>query len=152
MYKHIILTALALSLALAPAWASNRTCNTDLVVDGACVDSTSILLHYEASIAGWSAIVDAFAADQNWQPELICAPSRQFEPLLNGQPSNILSAAGVAEDGCTSGQVTSNPQSQGDFTDAVILRIIQDAVIQHQLDEATASAGDPTTISTPEVQ
>lgn len=144
------LALLAVLLIAAPAWGANRSCNTQLVLDGVCRDSANLLLFYDAPSPSFIDLRDAIAQQENYQLEIICASSRQFQPLLNGSASSVLTAAGQTVDSCTVGAVVSNPQSAGGFADAVIDRDLRNRVIQWKLNSAQVAADDPTSIPTPD--
>lgn len=149
MTKRLIIVLLALLIA-APALASNRNCTSALVTGGLCRDVGNWLIYYDAPTAALADLRDAILDEYNYQTEIICASSRQFEPLLNGQSSKILNAAGATTDSCTVGQVTANPQGTTDYADAVIDYEMRNRVIQWKINEAQEVANDPTTIETPD--
>lgn len=149
--KKLILAALVLLLA-APVYASSRSCNVTLVNQGVCRDSGNLVLFYDAPGSAFADLRDAILEEYNYQGEVVCAPSRQYQPLLNGQPSKVLSAAGQAQDGCpTVGQPTPNPQGTAEFADAVIDLELRNRVIAWKHNAAQDAANDPTTIATPDV-
>lgn len=147
----LALAAALLSLAL-PALAANRTCNLTLVGQGVCRESTNYVLAYDAPVAHFQNLRDAILDEYNYQTEVVCAPTRQYEPLLNGTNSDVLTAAGQAQDGCpTVGQSVTNPQGTADYADAVIKLELQNRVIAWKFAAAQAASSDPTTIGTPDV-
>jgi hypothetical protein len=150
--RRLTLLLLGLLLALpCAAFAGNRSCNTTLVGQSVCRSSTNLVLFYDAPGSAFADLRDAIAAEYNYQDEVVCASSRQFEPLLNGQSSSVLSAAGAATDSCSVGSVVANPQGSGEFADAVIDMELRNRVIQWKHNTAVEEAADPTAIETPDV-
>jgi hypothetical protein len=121
------------------------------VGQGICRQSTNFVLFYDAPASAFADLRDAILAEYNYQDEVVCASTRQFEPLLNGQPSKLLSAAGASADSCSVGSVVSNPQGTAEFADAAIDFENRNRVIQWKHNTAIEEAGDPTTIPTPDV-
>lgn len=154
MRKTIAVLAVAtalLSLTL-PALAANRSCNLTLVGQGVCRDSTNYVLAYDAPVGHFADLRDAILSEYNYQTEVVCAPTRQYEPLLNGANSDVLTTAGQAQDGCpTVGQPVANPQGTADYADAVIKLELQNRVIAWKHAAAQDAANDPSTIGTPDV-
>jgi hypothetical protein len=153
MRKTLACLALAaLLLTAAPALAANRTCNLTLVGQGICRDSTHYVLAYDAPVSHFADLRDAVLDEYGYQTEIVCGTSRQYEPLLNGTNSDVLSAAGQSQGDCsTVGQPTANPQSSADFADAVIKMEMQNRVIQWKYNAAQEAAGDVTQVPTPDV-
>ena len=146
----LLLLGLLLSLPCA-AFAGNRSCNTTLVGQSVCRSSTHFVLFYDAPATAFADLRDAILAEYNYQGEVVCASTRQFEPLLNGQPSKILTAAGAVTDSCSVGQVAPNPQGTAEFADAAIDYELRNRVIAWKHAQAQAAAADPTEIPTPDV-
>lgn len=143
---------LALLLALSPltaADASVRNCNVTLVNQQVCRDAGNTVLFYDAPTAALIDLRSAIVEGNNYQDEIICASTRQFEPLLNSQPSKVLNAAGASQDGCTAGQVTANPQTDTEFADAVIDAYLRNLVIAWKHSQAVEQQ-DPSMIPTPD--
>lgn len=150
--RKIVAIVLVLLAAAPLALAANRTCNLTLVGQGICRQSSNYVLAYDAPVAHFADLRDAILDEYNYQSEVVCAPSRQYEPLLNGTNSDVLTAAGQAQDGCPAvGQPVANPQSTADYADAVIKLELQNRVISWKHAQAQDAASDPTTITTPDV-
>jgi hypothetical protein len=111
----------------------------------------NLLLWYDAPVEAFVDLRDALAAEGNWQAEIVLAPTRQFEPLLNGAPSRILSAAGKDVDfpAGTVGQPVANPQDAGEFADAYLEKWFRDKIIAWKHNQAVEQSGGPETIPTP---
>jgi hypothetical protein len=111
----------------------------------------NLLLWYDAPVEAFVDLRDALAAEGNWQAEIVLAPTRQFEPLLNGAPSRILSAAGKDVDfpAGTVGQPVANPQDAGDFADAYLEKLFRDKIIAWKHNQAVEQSGGPENVPTP---
>lgn len=147
----LTLTAALVALLALPALAGNRSCNTTLVSQNVCRSSTNFVLFYDAPAAAFADLRDAILDQYNYQDEVVCASTRQFEPLLNGQPSSILTAAGASTDSCSVGQPTANPQGTAEYADAVIDYELRNRVIAWKHAAAQAAADDIQSIETPDV-
>lgn len=149
--RKIALLALAIAL-LVPlaADAANRSCNLTLVNQQVCRESTNFVLFYDAPVVSFADLRDAILDEYNYQTEIVCASTRQFEPLLNGQNSKILTAAGAATDTCSVGTVTANSQGTAEYADAVIDYELRNRVIAWKFASAQEAANDPSTIPTPD--
>jgi hypothetical protein len=150
--KRLALIALTLVILVPTvADASSRSCNTTLVSQNVCRDSTNLVLFYDAPASAFADLRDAILEGENYQDEVVCAPTRQYDPLLNGQASKVLNAAGQAEDSCpTVGQPVANPQGTAEFADAAIDRYLRNLVIAWKHNSAQEAANDPTSIETPD--
>ena len=147
-----VLLALTALVVAPPADATNRSCNLALVGQLVCSDSTHYVLAYDAPPAAFADLRDAILDEYQYQDDVVCATTRQYEPLINGQPSAILAAAGVSSADCvTVGSVVPNPQSTADYADAVIEYELRNRVIQWKHNAAQDAAADPTTIPTPDI-
>lgn len=150
--KRLTLFAMFLFASTAPSWAASRSCNITLVNQAVCRASDNLVLFYDAPAFAFADLRDALVSEFNWQAEIVCAPSRQWEPLLNGNNSRVLSAAGQAEDGCpTVGQPVANPQGAAEFADAQIDSWLRNKVIAYKHNLAQQSADDITSIDDPDV-
>lgn len=151
MRKYLALTAL-LILVTVPLVAGNRSCNTTLVGQGVCRQSTYTVLFYDAPSSALIDLRDTMLAEGNYQDEIICvAGARQYAQLSNGQPSRVLNAASASTDSCTAGQPTTNPQGTTEFADAWIDKLLRDKVINYKFNVAQQQAGDITEIGSPDV-
>lgn len=129
-----------------------RTVNSTMVTGGIGRAVGNLLIWYDGDPAGFVELRDAIASEGNWQEEIPLAPTRQYEPLLNGQPSRILSAAGKNVDYPTGtvGQPVANPQDAGEFADAWIEMLLRNKVIAWKHNQAVAQAGGVEQIPTPQ--
>jgi hypothetical protein len=154
MRKTFIVFVAALLLLIAdPALAGNRDCNNQALVSGGlCDTTTNWLLFYDAPLAALQDLKDAIIAQYGYETEVVCAPNRQYEPLLNDAPSGVLVAAGVGQGDCSVvGQPTANPQSDTNFADAYIELELRNRIIAYQHNQAQAAADDVTQVPTPDV-
>lgn len=143
--------SLTLALAALPASASNQLCNATLVTQGVCRSATNTVLYYDAPTATLVDLRDAIAGLENYQTQVTCRATRQFDTLENGQPSKVLVAAGVDVDLCVLGTVVTNPQTSTQFADAIVDRLLRNKVIRWKHQVAVSQASDITTIPTPDV-
>lgn len=156
--RHRFAPVLALGVALlvgllaAPADASSRSCNTTLVNQQICRSTDHLVLFYDAPGAAFADLRDAILEEYSYSDMLVCTTARQFEALLNGQPSKVVSSAGQAQGDCTTvGAVAPNPQGTAEFADAVIDLELRNRVIAWKHAQAQAASSDPTSIPTPDV-
>lgn len=147
----LVTILLAVSLLPSISEAGNRSCNTTLVSQQICRESTNLVIFYDAPPSAFAELRDAILDQYNYQAQIVCAPTRQFEALLNSQPSKILVAAGANMDGCSVGAVVNNPQGTAEYADAVIDYELRNRVIQWKHNQAQEAASDPNTIPTPDV-
>lgn len=112
----------------------------------------NILVVFDADPDAATAFVAAIQNDSsfgNWQESLVCAPNRSYAPLANGQPSGVLTTAGVAQGDGTLYSTVANPQSVEEATRQAVRAELFNRVIAHQL--ALAQSGDPSVIPTPDI-
>lgn len=128
-----------------------KTVNSTMVAGGLGREIGNLLLWYDGPPAAFGELRDAIADEANYQTEIVLAPTRQYEPLLNGQPSRILNAAGKDVDypAGTVGQPVANPQDSGEFADAFIEKGFRDKIIAWKLNAAVEASGGPENIPTP---
>jgi hypothetical protein len=138
------------ALAAAPSSAANRACNSTLVGQTVCRNATNLVLFYDAPLAAFQDLRDAIVTVENYQTEVPCNAVRAFDQLTNGAPSKVLVAAGVTPDGCTLGVNVANPQTTGDFADAIIDRLLRNKVIAWKFQAALDAVEDISTIPTPD--
>jgi hypothetical protein len=149
MRRLITLLVLA-ALAAAPSFAANRACNSTLVSQTVCRNATNLVLFYDAPLAAFQDLRDAIVTVENYQSQVNCTATRQFDQLTNGAPSKVLVTAGVTPDGCTLDTQVANPQTTGDFADAIIDRLLRNKVIAWKFQAALDAVEDITTIPTPD--
>lgn len=102
--------ALVLALLLAATAASAQTsnfggCNAARVTAGDCSDATHVFFLFSGPSVAMLDFRDTLAASGNWQATVPCEANRRVS-------EGVLQAAGVAEDSCTLGVDTANPQGQ----------------------------------------
>lgn len=127
--------------------------NENLLSEGIVRSLDNLVLFYDAPQAAFTDLRDAICGAENYQDEIVLAPTRQWTPLLNGSDSRVLSAAGEDVDfpGGTVGQPVANPQTRAQFADAIIDKRLRDEVIAWKHAKAQGEADDITTIGTPDV-
>lgn len=131
-----------------------RSVTSGMVAGGLGRQVGNLLLWYDAHPSVFVDLRDAINDEHNYQAEIPLAPSRQFHPYLNGQPSQVLVAAGVAQgDGPAGsiGQPVANPQDAGEHADAQLERYLRDKVIAYRFQLAQQQAGGVEQIPTPDV-
>lgn len=128
-----------------------KTVNSTMVAAGLGREIGNTLLWYDGPTAAFAELRDAIVAEANYQSEIVLAPTRQYEPLLNGDDSRILNAAGKDVDypAGTVGQPVANPQDAGEFADAFVEKWMRDKIIAWKHNQAQEAASDPTAIPTP---
>jgi hypothetical protein len=128
-----------------------KTVNSTMVAVNVGREVGNLLLWYDGPLSAFLELRDALADEGNYQSEIVLAPTRQYEPLLNGQPSRILSAAGKDVDYPSGivGQPVANPQDEGEFADAFLERILRDKIIAWKFNAAQESSSGPESIPTP---
>lgn len=149
-YRYAWAWFVAAVLLAAPGFAANRTCNATLVTQGVCRQNANLLLYYDAPSASFIELRDAMIARHPRPANVQCTAERSFEPLLNGQPSKILATAGVVTDSCTLNTSIANPQTTGDYADAVIEMELRNIVIRWKNQAAVEAVPLPSTIPTPD--
>lgn len=127
-----------------------KTVNGTMVAGGIGREIGNTLIWYDGNTAALGELRDAIVSEGNYQTEIVLAPTRQYDPLLNGQPSRVLSAAGKDVDypAGTVGQPVANPQDPVGFADAWIEKYLRDKVIAWKHNQAQVEA-DVTAIPTP---
>lgn len=156
MRNKSLATGLSLLLALVfchDASAIVKSCNTQAVTYGICGAVDNLVLCYDAPQAIFVDLRDAMGWKHNYQTQVTCASSRQFEPLMNGAPSKVLAVAGVSSGDCTSGQVgqaVNNPQDKGAFADAILQLQQRNLIIEYKTWLAQQQI-DPVNVPTPAV-
>lgn len=128
-----------------------KSVNSTMVAGGIGREVGNLLIWYDGPVAAFGELRDAIVTEGNWQAEITLAPTRQYEPLLNGQPSRILNAAGKDVDypAGTVGQPVANPQDGGAFADAFIEKWFRDKIIAFKHAQAVEQSGGPEQVPTP---
>lgn len=123
----------------------------DHVAAGVAREAGNHLIVFDVDELAMPSLLAAIKKDWNYQDQIVLGPSRGYHPLDNGNPSTLLTNAGVDDgDGLAGniGQSVPNPQSEEDAAQAALLVELQNRMIAQQL--AAAQEGDPTVIPTPD--
>lgn len=149
MKTQIVLVLVLLSLA-GVAVAKEGPCTAAMVTAGLCRDAANRWLCYDSSTANAVRLRDAIALRYQWPATVPCESVRRFRPLLNGADSRVLVAAGVSADSCALGTTIANPQTETDFADRMIEKLLRDIVIASE-NQTSLDAVDPATVPDPDV-
>ena len=104
--KRLLIPCLLLIAGAAGAQTSNfGSCNTSRVTAGDCTDATHVFFLFSGPSAAMLDFRDTLNEAGGWEATVPCEAVRRIE-------EGVLLAAGVAEDGCTLGVDTANPQGQ----------------------------------------
>lgn len=103
--KKLFILPLLLAAPLAAQTSNFGSCNTQRVSAGDCSDEAHVFFLLSGPSTAMLAFRDTLTESGGWLATVPCEANRR-----TGE--GVLLAAGVAEDGCTLGVDTANPQEQ----------------------------------------